>query len=146
MCGAIIEMAGHTRLKLVNSVIKVSLAILLNFILIPRYGIVGAAVAALVHEVISNLLPLVQIWFLYRLLPFSQGLIKPILAGLAMAATWMATNRWFPSQPDQMNYFVIGLHILFLCSIYLAVTLLLGFSPQERALFARFKRRIVAQH
>ncbi|MDX1402824.1 MAG: polysaccharide biosynthesis C-terminal domain-containing protein, partial [Kiloniellales bacterium] len=46
-CGSIIDMTGHTKIKLVNSVIWVILSIGTNFLLIPSWGIIGAAVAAL---------------------------------------------------------------------------------------------------
>ena len=141
MCGAILEMTGHTRLKLFNSIIRVSLAIFLNFLLIPRWGIVGAAVAALVHEIVSDLLPLVQMWFLYRLLPYNRALLKPMLAGLTMVAVWFATSRWLASQE---NLLIAALNILLLLAVYSAVTLLLGFSQEERALIARFRRRLGA--
>jgi O-antigen/teichoic acid export membrane protein len=138
MCGAILEMTGHAKLKLFNSVIKVALAISLNFLLIPRMGIVGAAIAALVHEFVSDILPLVQLWFLYRLIPFSWTLIKPFLAGLSMLAAWLLTNHWLSSQTQ---IWAVVVNMLFLFAIYAIITLLLGFSQEERALFDRFRRR-----
>jgi O-antigen/teichoic acid export membrane protein len=143
MCGALIEMTGHTRLKLINSVIRVSVSIFLNFLLIPRYGILGAAIAALVHEFIANILPLVQIWYLYRLLPYNRDLLKPILAGLSMLVVWMLTSRIFPVHE---NLLVAAANMLFLFAIYAAVTILLGFSPEERTLFTRFRRKFGVLH
>jgi O-antigen/teichoic acid export membrane protein len=142
MCGALLEMTGHTRIKLFNSVIKVSLAILLNFLLIPRWGIVGAAIAALAHEVVSDVLPLLQTWYLYKVLPYNRSLIKPLLSGLAMVGVWFGTARFFPAD----NYILIGVNVILLMAVYTGISLLLGFSPQERALFARARRRVPVLH
>jgi O-antigen/teichoic acid export membrane protein len=139
MAEALLEMTGHAKIKLFNSVIKISLAILLNFLLIPRYGILGAAVSALIHQSVADGLPLIQIWFLYRLLPYSRAFYKPILAGLCMVAAWFFTRGLFL---DGDNFFVVILHGSFLMVIYAAVTLLLGFSSEERALLARFRRKV----
>ena len=55
-------MTGRAKLHLVNSVIFLVLTVLLNWFLIPRYGIIGAAVANMIyariaepHEGVSNL-------------------------------------------------------------------------------------------
>jgi O-antigen/teichoic acid export membrane protein len=139
MCGALLEMTGQAKLKLINSIIKVSLAISLNFLLIPRWGIVGAAMAALIHEFVSNILPLVQVWFLYRLQPYSNTLFKPIIAGMSMLAAWALTRGLFPSEG---NFLITILQILFLFAVYASVTFFLGFSVEEKALFNRFRRKV----
>ena len=47
----------------------------LNLILIPRYGMTGAAVAWSASILLNNLLPLVQVWRLIGLHPFGRGSI-----------------------------------------------------------------------
>ena len=43
-CGAIIDMTGLNKMKVANSVIQLVLAITVNILLIPRYGLMGAAI------------------------------------------------------------------------------------------------------
>jgi O-antigen/teichoic acid export membrane protein len=144
MCGALIDMTGRTKLKLANSSVKVGLSIFLNFLLIPRYGILGAAISALIYEFISNVLPLLPIWFLYRILPYDRGLLKPIAAGLLMLTAWLITNRFFP---PGSNLLLVFLNMLLLLAVYAVSILVMGLSPEEQAVLARFRRRLgLASH
>jgi O-antigen/teichoic acid export membrane protein len=73
ICGAVLDMTGKTPLKLFNSIILTALTLGLNFLLIPRWGLMGAATAALVARVTVNLLRLAEVFFLYRMLPYNVG-------------------------------------------------------------------------
>jgi O-antigen/teichoic acid export membrane protein len=57
--------------------------VVLNLVLIPRLGIVGAAIAWSVSILVNNLAPLAQVWALMRVHPFGPG--SPIAAGAALA-------------------------------------------------------------
>lgn len=141
MCGTILDMTGHTRMKLANTVVRVSLAILANFLLIPRWGITGAAVAALIHEIISNSLPLVQVWILYRILPYSWAILKPLTAGIAAAGVVLLIRLWLPVS-DQL--IPILLQILLILGVYMLVIQLLGLSLEERQVVNRLRWRVAA--
>ncbi|RPI78750.1 MAG: flippase, partial [Chloroflexi bacterium] len=54
MCGSIVDMSGHTRLKLANTIVRVAASIFFSFLLIPRYGLMGAAWTSLIQTVIAN--------------------------------------------------------------------------------------------
>jgi O-antigen/teichoic acid export membrane protein len=138
MCGIIIDMTGQTRLKLVNTTVKISLSILLNLLLIPRWGIMGAAVSAVAYTAISYLLPLVQVWYLYRILPYSRSILKPVAAGSAMVGAWLITSHWIHSGTN-LPVFLLEVALLF--AVYAGTLLLLGFSPEELAILNRFSRR-----
>ena len=63
-CGpvdSVLLMAGHSWLSLVNSTVTLAVNVGLNLVLIPLYGIRGAAIAWSVAIVVRNLLPLVQV-------------------------------------------------------------------------------------
>jgi O-antigen/teichoic acid export membrane protein len=141
MCGTILDMTGHTRMKLVNSVVRVSVGILANFMLIPRYGITGAAMAALIHEVIANLLPLVEVWFLYRILPYSWAFLKPLAAGIAAAGVTLLVRAWLPA-PDQL--LSLFLQILSMLGVYALAIQLLGLSLEERQMVNKLRRRVTS--
>jgi O-antigen/teichoic acid export membrane protein len=138
MCGAIVEMTGYTRLKLMNSIIRLSLSIVANYLLISRWGIVGAAVAALILELVANLLPLVQVWFLFRILPYNQNFLKPVIAGLTAVLVSLATRQFILPLTGILETI---LHILLLLAVYLGVTLALGLSTEEQAILTRVRRR-----
>lgn len=141
MCGTILDMTGHTRMKLANTVVRVGLAILANFLLIPRWGITGAAVAALIHEIIANSLPLVQLWILYRIVPYSWAFLKPLAAGIAAGGVAMLIRVWLPLSNQLIP---ILLQILLVLGIYALVIQLLGLSLEERQMVDRVRWRVAA--
>ena len=64
LCGSVdsvLLMAGRSWLSLANNTVALALNIGLNVVLIPRYGIRGAAVAWSVAIVVRNVLPLLQV-------------------------------------------------------------------------------------
>lgn len=75
-CGAVdvvLQMAGKSSLSLMDNAVALAANVVLNLFLVPRYGIVGAAVAWAVSLVITNAVPLVQVWRAEGLHPFSAG-------------------------------------------------------------------------
>lgn len=137
MCGAIIEMTGQSKWKLFNSVVRLALSIALNVLLIPRWGIVGAAVAALLLETISNSLPLIQVWWLYRLLPYNRTFIGPVAASLIAVASVQLVRTVLPAE----NVLNTAILILLSLAVYGGVILKLGLSAEDLALIARVRRR-----
>lgn len=89
--------AGRSSWSLVNGLIAMVINVTLDLILIPRYGITGAAIAWAAAITVANLMPLIQIAVTARLFPF----------GRAMAVA-------------------CGLTLVCFCAIPLAVRVLLG--------------------
>jgi O-antigen/teichoic acid export membrane protein len=139
MCGAILEMTGHTGLKLLNTTIRVSLAILMNFLLIPRYGIVGAALAALIHEVVANVLPLGQVWRLYHILPYSLQILKPLAASALAIGGGLLMRQILPLSS---NVLVTASHILVVLGVYALTIRLMGFSHEDRSMIRQIARPV----
>jgi O-antigen/teichoic acid export membrane protein len=75
-------MSGRSRLAMWNSIGIGVLLLVLNWLLIPHWGISGAAFAVSLTLMIGGVLRVGQVWFLYGLHPFSVELTKPLGAGL----------------------------------------------------------------
>jgi len=90
----ILLMAGGSGWNLAISAFSLGLIICLDLVLIPRYGINGAAVAYAVTLAADNVLTSVVVFALLRLHPFSFGYVV-VAAGstLSYAATGLAA-RW----------------------------------------------------
>jgi O-antigen/teichoic acid export membrane protein len=71
----VLLMAGKSSWNLLNTIAAIVANVTLNLILIPRYGMTGAAVAWSASILLNNLLPLVQVWRLIGLHPFGAGSI-----------------------------------------------------------------------
>jgi O-antigen/teichoic acid export membrane protein len=141
MCGTLLDMTGHTRMKLANTVVRVTVAILANLVLISRWGIMGAAMAALIHELIANALPLVQVWKMYRILPYSLAFLKPLTAGAVAAGVALLIRVWMPSS-DQIIPTLIQMAMML--GVYALVIQLLGLSLEERRMVNKLRWRMTA--
>lgn len=69
---------GRSSWSLVNGLLAVTVNVVLDVLLIPRYGITGAAIGWSVAIVVTNLLPLAQIAATVRLQPFGRGTLLAI--------------------------------------------------------------------
>ena len=74
-------MGGAITWNLVNTVLALGVNLALNVVLIPRYGLAGAAAASAAGTLLNNLLPLVQVWRSMGLHPFGSGVA--VAAGLS---------------------------------------------------------------
>ena len=79
---AVLVMAGYSRLSLINSLIFLGTSVVGDIILIPRYHLVGAAIASAIAVVLVNVLRVGQVWHLLRVQPFQWRLIGVVAAGL----------------------------------------------------------------
>jgi O-antigen/teichoic acid export membrane protein len=138
ICGSIIDMTGYTKLKLANSVIWAVLISGSNILLIPEWGVVGAATAAVVSISTVNILRVLQVWILFRLQPYNMTFVKPTVAGIVASATVLLLGQWLPAGG---NIFIAGIHIVVLFIVYGGVVLLLGLEPEERVVLSRLYRR-----
>lgn len=132
MGGIIIDMAGYTKLKLFNSLIRLALYIVLDYFLIPRWGLIGASMAVLVGEGSVNLLRLVQVYVLFRILPFNMTFMKPLIATGASLASVFLIGAWLPGDMNLVNA-AIDTTVMFV--VYGVVLLMLGLTVEEINLF-----------
>lgn len=66
----VLLMAGKSTWTMVNTALALTVNVVLNLVLLPRYGIVGAAIAWGASRVINNALPLWQSWRYLDVHPF----------------------------------------------------------------------------
>jgi O-antigen/teichoic acid export membrane protein len=76
--------AGRSSWSLANGLLAVGLNVGLDVLLIPRYGITGAAIGWSAAIAVANLMPLAQLAMTVRLNPFGRGtLISAVLCAVA---------------------------------------------------------------
>jgi O-antigen/teichoic acid export membrane protein len=78
----VLLMGGRSSYNLMNTVAALTANLALNLLLIPRIGIVGAAIAWSVSILINNLAPMAQVWRLLRIHPFGIG--SPIVGAASL--------------------------------------------------------------
>jgi O-antigen/teichoic acid export membrane protein len=137
----VLAMTGNTPVKLVNSIVQVILSIGLCFLLIPRWGAFGAALAVLISSTIIHILLVIEVYILFQMLPYTLSFLKPITAGLiTLPIGWFISNLLH----TDAHFLLAVLNALIISVVYLIAILLLGLSPEDRAVFAQFRARIAA--
>lgn len=138
ICGPMIDMTGHVRVKLFNSVLWTFLTITSSAVLIPRWGVVGAAAAVFIAMVVVNVLCVLEVWILERLVPFDRTLWKPTAAALAALGAGLILNGLIPVGTSFTAAAVEGSLV---CGIYLGLLLLFGLAAEDREVLRRALER-----
>jgi O-antigen/teichoic acid export membrane protein len=85
--------AGRSSWSLANGLLAVGVNVGLDVLLIPRYGITGAAIGWSAAIAVANLMPLVQLAMTVRLHPFGRGTyIAAVLSALSFGALPVAAR------------------------------------------------------
>jgi len=86
LSGWILTVSGRSRTVLFNNVVAAIANVIMGLTLIPRFGLVGTAFAALGSVTLLNLLVLVEVWRGQRVHPFNLSVPKPFLAAAVALA------------------------------------------------------------
>lgn len=98
--GEIIVYSRYYVFNITATLLMSALVITLNLLLIPQYGIEGAAVASLVAMVSYNLIKYAYVKIRLNLDPFSMDILKIVLLGLLVYGlqhfllSWLSTGIW----------------------------------------------------
>ena len=131
-------MSGRPYLNLVNSITWLALNFVLNLLLIPRYGILGAAVATSVSMNVVNVLRLLEVFACYKFQPFTMSHTKPIIAAIAgFAAAWYVER-----QLASGSVWEALLSYLCFLSVYFVLLAIQGIEPEDRAILRRAGSRL----
>ena len=133
VCGPAIDMTGHTRTKVANSVVFTAILIATNALLIPEWGVVGAAVAALVATTVFNALCIAEMWVFERLLPFDASSWKPVAAGVGAFVFGLVLDVLLPL--DRFGVMVVLAPVV--CAVYGGLLLCFGLPPEDRLVIGR---------
>lgn len=132
--GVIIDMTGQNRIKLFNSIAQVILSVASNVILIREYGLMGAAIASLLTVGIINILRMVEVFWLYRLVPYDGSYLKPAAATAAALAAAYVMSAVFPVEHFLVRL-VVG--IMVIGSVFIVVLIGLGLPNEEQVIINR---------
>ena len=127
--GPVLSMSGYTRLVLWNSLGAFILNLVLNIILIPKFGIMGAAWATLISMTALGLARIIEVQLILKLSFFSSRLYKPLLAGLVTLFCILSIRSFV-----MIYHTVVTLSVVFLFSIviYGFVLWLLKLEPEDK--------------
>ena len=127
--------AGHSKLVMWNSLVAAAAQIGLYLLLIPSYGIIGAAVATAASLILTLILRTIQVRYLLNIWPFDYTIYKPLAAGV-MASLFTITIRSIPFFSHSAVLLVV--FILF----YIGFIFAFGLHKDDRAVLLQLKQRV----
>ena len=136
-CGGLLFiLGGHQYIELGMLVSFVLLNILLNFLLIPQYGIIGAALATIVSNMVTILIRILLIYRYFKIHPFSSHLVVPMVTFLILTIGGLLIQSAF-----QTSYALnLGLGIVS-SSLVLISIIAAGLDDHDRDLFVMFRKK-----
>ncbi|MFC6991487.1 flippase [Haladaptatus sp. GCM10025707] len=128
---------GRTRLIMYDNTLVAAVNFVLNVLLIPRYGVLGAAVATAVAYVLLNALYSYQLYRETGIQPFTESLLR--LAGSALVLSLIG----YVLVTDQLGGDVVatGAVSLAVAGGYLLAVLRFGVGPEELVLLDSVESR-----
>ena len=127
--GIILMMAGYPKYSAMNEAINLIIIIVLGFLLIPEYGLLGAVWAVSAGIVVVNSLRLLLVWRHLQIHPYSWLLTKNVAASLAMAAVSFLWVNLVPSFGYEWLVAVAGMVVAGL--VYVLVLVWLGLALED---------------
>ncbi len=96
--GEIIVMSKYYKFNVIAVAILAALTISLNLILIPAYGIEGAAIASFIAMLSFNLIKYIFVWWKFGIQPFDWSTVKMI----AIVGVVLVVNHFLAAQENQL--------------------------------------------
>jgi O-antigen/teichoic acid export membrane protein len=131
----VLAMTGHQRVVMFATLGSATSAVALNLLLVPLFGIFGAAVGTAAALVLLNAITLL---FVHRLLgfwPYDARYAKPVVAGLLAVGLAYMARLVLPTLDGTPALLIFA--PLFL-AIFIALLVALGLSSSDRQFLASF--------
>jgi O-antigen/teichoic acid export membrane protein len=139
--GVMINMSGRSKLTLLNTVLHLLLQVGLCVVLIPQYGIIGAAVANTISKGVQRAIQLGQVRLILRMHPFRTEYLKPVAAGVASWLVLSLFKAYFPQNNDSVLFPILG-SLIFLV-IYGSMLYRLGFDEEDEMILQRLRSKLL---
>ena len=145
---SMLAMTGQLRVLWFNTALRVVLNVGLVLLLIPPFGVLGAAEASSLTVVILNIVALVEVWWILKIQPYRWDMLKPLIAGGAGAVVGLLlmgmTQAGSSGASSVANFFAaVGLVSAFMV-VYALALYWLGLTEEDRQVFqavrAKFSR------
>ena len=128
-------MTGHHKPVMVSTVGSAVAAVALNLLLVPAYGVAGAAAATAAALILANGSALIFVRSRLGFWPYGRRYAKPLLAGLVAAAATLLVRQLLPTfegLPALLLFAPLAL------AVYFIVLSSLGLYPSDRRFLASF--------
>lgn len=137
LSGWILVVGGRSRLLLANNVIVAVVNVGMGLLLIPRFGLLGTAVAALGSVTLLHIFVLVEVAVIHGVHPFAPSVFKPFVAAAVALGIQLAISA-------QLSRTAVRVPVLIAAGLatYLLTLLALRLDPEDRRLLAGLVARL----
>jgi len=136
--GQVINMSGRPYITMANNAAVAALNIAGCLILIPRYGMTGAAISTTGAITLVNTLKLVQVRMIFGINPFRRDSLLALVAAVLAALAVSPLIAVWPGSSALLEVLVLGTLLLV---VYLGLFWLIAAGSEERALIRRRRSR-----
>jgi len=138
--GVMIDMSGRSKFTLLNSALHFALQIGLCLLLIPGYGVFGAAVAKTVSIAFLRVIRLIQVYLIFKFHPFQVKILKPIAAD-AIALLLLVLMKGFIQWGKPVFFLFLGAMVFI--TAYGIILFLFGFDEEDTMFLNRIRFKLV---
>lgn len=131
-----LAMTGRQKIEFINSLGMVVVNVIMNYLLIPRYGILGAGLATASSVISINVLRIVEVYFLCNMQPYTLSYLKALIPATVSLGWVILTAGWNMHPLWSVIANTLGVGLIF-CG-YIAFS---GLDEEERYLWSLLKKR-----
>ncbi|NEN99853.1 MAG: flippase [Moorea sp. SIO3I7] len=135
----VLAMSGHQYLKLFGDVVLAITNIGLNMLMIPRWGLMGAAVATGISILAVNLLRILQVYLVLHIHGFNWSYLKTIGAGTLAVLIGLGVHSWISFMP-YLLVLVITAGVVFL--VYVLLLWAMGIEKADLIILRKMQQRL----
>lgn len=138
--GQVISMTGRSKLNLLNATGVLVLNIVLNLILIPKYGILGAAAATALSLNLANIIAVLEVYFILRMHPYRLDFIKPLIAGGLSSIVLLLYKMYTISTHHEL---LIYIRIFAFLAVYGIVLILFKIEKEDKLVLDKIRTKLL---
>jgi O-antigen/teichoic acid export membrane protein len=128
---------GQSRFMMWTALVVAIISVILNIILIPPFGIVGAAVAVVISVILVQFVIAVKAYLLCHAQPISKNVLKPVVASVILALLFKITATHIIA----INWWMLLLLFILYYAIYgIAVVLTRSFDREDISLLLEIEK------
>jgi O-antigen/teichoic acid export membrane protein len=136
--GTLLMLSGHQVYNAVNIAAVTAGNIALNLFLIPRYGVLGAAIATAISLAVINVVGLIEVRLLIGIWPYRLSYLKLVAA----TAVTLGGNLYLRAHTPELPLVPAVLLLVATSVVFLGVLALMGIEEDDRILIGRMMGRI----
>lgn len=122
---SLISMIGKSKIILINTIIISVIDLILNIILVPKYGITGAAFSTMLGQIALTLIFFIQVKYYTSIVPLKRKMLRIFISIIPPALTLYYINRFIPETGSKtLQILYLFLQVLFFGLLYLLIIFL----------------------